>query len=172
MDVREFLGLSSSRLNADILVDKIGEDPDVFETVLEIMLEDKYPLSMRAGWVIHILGKKDPCLIEPRAGDLIRVLPALNNRSVIRCLLGVLCLIRLPRDMAGYLFDYCFSILESPKAEIAHRAYAMTILYNISVIEPELKPELISLFEEQLDMESAGIKSRAINLLNKLYSEV
>ena len=172
MDVREFLGLNSSRLNADILVDKIEEDPDVFETVLEIMLEDRYPLSMRAGQVIYIFSKKHPYFIEPRAGDFIRVLPTVQGESVIRCLLGVLCLPKLPEDSAGQLFDYCYNILESPKAAIAHRAYALTILYNISEMEPELKPELISLFEEQLDAESAGIKSRARNLLRKLYREV
>ena len=31
MNIREFLEIGTSRLNADILVDKIEEDPDVFE---------------------------------------------------------------------------------------------------------------------------------------------
>ncbi|MBA7587612.1 hypothetical protein ES708_29643 [subsurface metagenome] len=48
MDIREFLGLNTSRLNADILADKIGEDPDVFDIVWKIMLEDTHPVSMRA----------------------------------------------------------------------------------------------------------------------------
>ena len=172
MDVREFLGLNSSRLNADILVDKIEEDPDVFETVFEIMLEDTYPVSMRAGHVIYIFSKKHPYFLEPRATALIQVLPKMKSESVIRNLLGVLCLLKLPDEYAGQLFDFCYSILESPRAAIAHRAYAMTILYNISEMEPDLKPELISLFEEQLDTDSMGVKSRTQNLLKKLYKEV
>jgi hypothetical protein len=172
MDIRDFLSLNSSRLNADILADKIEEDPDVFETVLEIMLEDTYPRSMRAGHAIYIFAKKHPYFLEPRAAELIRALPSLANESVIRNVLGVLCLVKLPPDMSGLLFDYCYEILEKPGAAIAHKAYSMTILYNISEMEPELKPELVSLLEEQLEIDSAGIKSRANNILKKLYREI
>ena len=38
--------------------------------------------------------------------------------------------------------------------------------------EPELKPELISLFEAQKDTESAGVYARAKILLQKLYKEI
>ncbi len=172
MDIREFLSLNTSRLNADILVDKIEEDPDVFETVLEIMLEDTYPLSMRAGHAVYILAKKYSYFLEPRAPDLIQVLPGLKTESVVRNVLGVLCLVKLPDDLTGMLFDYCYGILEAPGKAIALKAYSMTILYNISEMEPELKPELISLFEEQLDTDSMGVKSRAGNLLKKLHREV
>ena len=60
MDIREFLKLGSARLNADILVDKIEEDTDVFDTVWDIMFEDIYPLSMRAGWAIYLFAQKHP----------------------------------------------------------------------------------------------------------------
>ena len=172
MDIREFLRIDSSRLNADILVDKIEENPHVLGTVWDIMFEDSYPLSMRAGRVIYLFCQKHPYLIEPRVEEILEHLPSVKTESVLRNLLGILSVLKLPEDHAGRLFDICFSIVESPRAAIAHKAYALTILYNISEMEPGLKPELIALFEGQMDTESSGIKSRTRNLLKKLYREV
>ena len=172
MDIREFLEIDSSRLNANILVDKIEEDTDAFDTVWDIMLEDTYPLSMRAGRVIYLFGKKHPYFVEPRVPEIIERLPNIRTEGALRSLLGVLCVLKIPGDHSGQLFDFCYSIVESPKSAIAHKAYALTILYNISETEPDLKPELITLFKEQLETESAGIKSRVINMLKKLHSEV
>ncbi len=171
LDVREFLDIDSSRLNADILVDKIEEDTDLFETVWEIMFEDSNPVSMRAGRVIYLFGQKHPYFIEPRAPEIIKRLSSVKTEGVVRSLLGVLCMVPLPEDESGYLFDLCYNIVESPASAIAHKAYALTILYNISEMEPGLKPELITFFEEQLDTESAGIKARTRSLLNRLYRE-
>jgi len=172
MDIRDFFMLGSSRLNADIVVDKIEEDPDVFDIVWDIMLEDTHPLSMRAAWVIYIFGQKHPYFLEPRAQDIIKILPTIKTESVLRCLLGVLRLLKLPVEYTGQLFDFCYNIVESQKSAIAPKAYAMTILYNISELEPDLKPELITLFEEQSDTESGGIISITRNLLKKLYREL
>ena len=172
MDIREFLEIDSSRLNADILVDKIEEDTETFDTVWDIMLEDAYPLSMRAGRVIYLFGQKHPYFVEPRVPEIIESLPNIRTEGVLRSLLGVLCVLKLPGELSGQLFDFCYSIVESPKSAIAPKAYALTILYNISETEPDLKRELITLFNEQLETESAGIKSGIINLLEKLHKEV
>jgi len=172
MDIREFLKIDSSRLNADILVDKIEEDTDVFEIVWEIMLEDTYPLSMRASRVIWLFAVKHPYYLEPRLSVLITVLPEIKTESVWRNMLNVIALLPIPQKHTGYLFDLCYGLVESSGTAIAVRANAMTILYNISNIEPELKIELITLFESQRDSESAAIFARSKILLQKLYKEI
>ena len=172
MDIREFLELRSSRLNADILADKIEEDPEVFDTVWNIMLEDKDPVSMRAAWTLSIFAKRHPCFIEPRASSIIKCLSKVKSSSVRRCLLSMLTMVPVPAEQSGFLFDFCFGVIESVKSDIAHKAYAMTILYNISVLEPDLKPELVALFESLLDDESAGIYARSRILINQLYRDM
>jgi len=172
MNIREFLEIGTSRLNADILVDKIEEDPDVFEEVWEIMLEDTYPLSMRASWVICHFAKKHPYFLEPRLSEIIANLPAISTESVWRNMLNIISMLPIPEEHRGYLFDLCFGLVESPGTAIAVRAYAMTILYNISNKEPELKPELIILFESQMENASGGIYARSKILLKKLYKEI
>ncbi len=86
MDIREFFKIDSSRLNADILVDKIEEDTEVFETVWEVMLEDTYPLSMRASRVIWLFAIKHPYYVEPRMSEIISILPGRKSfyRNYIR----------------------------------------------------------------------------------------
>lgn len=172
MDIRDFLQIGTARLNADILVDKIEEDPDIFEIVWGIMLEDTYPLSMRASWVISHFARKHPYFLEPRFPEMVEILPAIKTESVRRNLLHVISILPIPEESSGRLFDLCYGYLESPGSAIAIRAYAMTILYHISNLEPELKPELISLFEAQKDAESAGVYARAKILLQKLYKEI
>ncbi len=172
MDIREFLQIGTSRLNADILVDKIEEDTDVFEIVWQIMLEDTYPISMRASWVICHFAKRHPYYLEPRLDEMIDILPGIKTESVWRNLLNIISILPIPEKHCGHLFDLCYGLLESPGTAIATRAYAMTVLYNISNLEPELKPELVSLFESHKDSESAGVHARANILLQKLYKEI
>ncbi|MFC2098234.1 hypothetical protein ACFLSP_00680 [Bacteroidota bacterium] len=172
MDIREFLELRSSRLNADILADKIEEDPEVFDLVWNIMLEDTHPVSMRAAWTLSIFSKRHPYFIEPRTLSIIDCLSKVKSSSVKRCLLNMLTIVPVPSDQSGFLFDFCFEVIESVKSDIAHKAYAMTILYNISELEPDLKPELVALFESQMDDESAGISARSRILINQLYKDM
>jgi hypothetical protein len=172
MDVREFLKIDSSRLNADILVDKIEEDTDVFEIVWEIMLEDSYPLSMRASRVIWLFAIKHPYYVEPRISEIINLLPKIKTESVWRNMLNVISLLSIPKKHTGSLFDLCYGLVESQGTAIAVKANAMTILYNISNIEPELKIELITLFESQMASESAAIFARSKILLQKLYKDI
>lgn len=172
MDIREFLKIDSSRLNANILVDKIEEDPDVFKTLWEIMLEDTYPLSMRASRVIWLFAIKHPYFVEPRLSEIINILPGIKTESVWRNMLNVISLFPIPEELTGPVFDLCYGIVESQGNAIAVKANAMTILYNISNIEPELKMELITLFESQRDSESAAIFARSKILLQKLYKDI
>jgi hypothetical protein len=172
MDIRDFLELDSSRLNADILADKIEEDPDAFDVVWDIMIRESGKIAMRAAWSLTIFAKKHPYFIEPRLPDIIALLQQETSNSVKRCLLNLLTLNPPPGELSGLLFDICFDILEYPSAEIAHKAYAMTILYNISELEPELKPELVDLLESQAEDESAGVNARCRILLKKLYRDL
>jgi len=172
MDIREFLGIDSSRLNADILVDKIEEDTDVFDIVWGIMLEDTYPLSMRASRVIWLFAIKHPYFVEPRLAEVIGILPKIKTESVWRNMLNTISLFTIPEEHSGTLFDLCYGLVESQSSAIAVKANAMTILYNISNIEPDLKIELISLFESQRDTDSGAIFARSKLLLQKLYKEI
>ena len=148
------------------------EDPEVFDIVWEILMEDRYPVSMRAAWSISILASRNPSRVQSRLPGIVAFLPSAASKGVKRSLLKILTMVPLPAEQTGFLFDFCFGIMESSSAEIAHKAYAMAILYNISEQEPALKPELISLFETCLQEESSGIQARGRILLGRLHKDL
>jgi hypothetical protein len=172
MNIVEFLNIDSSRLNADLLVEKFEEDHSIFNTLLEVMFQDTYPISMRASRVIWLIAKKYPPFIHPYLREFIKKMPYFKVDGIRRNILAILEDIPLPDNDIGILFDTCYTWLESEKEPIAIRGYAITILYKISEKEPELKPELIELFQAQLPSDSKGIESRIKDLLKKLKKEV
>ena len=87
-------------------------------------------------------------------------------------MLNLLTLFPIPEDRSGFLFDYCLKIIESPGSEIGLKAYAMTILYNISEQEPDLKPELITFLETYQHEESPGIAARSRIIIKRLYRDL
>lgn len=171
MDIEEFLGIDSSRLNADLLVEKFEEDPAVFDTILGIMYQDTYPLSMRAGRVIWLIGRKYPDYLKPYLPEMITRLPSFRTEGVRRNIMTTLTVVGLPEIDLGGLFDYCYTALENEKEPVSIRAHAIYILYEISQREPELKSELIYFFESLLPNDSAGINTRINHSLMKLRTE-
>jgi hypothetical protein len=172
MDISEFLKIDSSRLNADMVVDKMEEDPDQFDVVWKLVLRDEYPLSMRASRAIWLFAKKHPYFLEHYIPELIGSLQKLTSEGVIKNILNIMGFLDIPKIYLGELFDICLSVAESPSEPVASRANAMTVMYNISNKEPELKPELIAILDAQIPAESAGIEARAHLLLEKLYKEI
>ncbi len=172
MDIIEFLSIDSSRLNADLLVEKFEEKKEVFSTLLDIMYEDTYPLSMRASRVVWLIAKKYPLFIEPYIPEFINRLTNFKTDGVRRNILSILVDIPLPDIDPGELFDICYSWLASEKEPAAIRGNAITILYKISEKEPDLKPELIELFQAQLPCDSRGIEARIKDVLKKLNKKV
>jgi len=171
MEIEEFLAIDSSRLNADLLVEKFEEDPDIFEIILNVMYRDTYPLSMRAGRVIWLIGGKYPDFIAPYIPDIIKKLPSFKIDGVRRNILALIEEIPLPETDPGELFDYCYTALENENEPISVRGYSITILYQISNFEPSLKPELISLYESLIPSGTAGIITRLRQMLKLLYRE-
>ena len=172
MDIIEFLNIDSSRLNADLLVEKFEKDREVFYNILAAMYQDTYPLSMRASRVIWLIAKKYPSFIDPYLPEFIDRLTKFKVDGIRRNILSILVDIPLPDIDLGELFDICYTALESEKEPVAIRGNAITILYKISEKEPELKTELIELFQAQLPCDSRGIEARINEMLKRLMKEI
>ncbi|KPK85634.1 MAG: hypothetical protein AMS27_06730 [Bacteroides sp. SM23_62_1] len=170
MNIIEFLSIDSSRLNADLLVERFEQDHGIFNEILAVMYQDTYPLSMRASRVVWLIAKKYPDFIESYINEMINRLPSFKIDGVRRNILSILVEVPLPDIDPGRLFHICYTWLESENEPVAIRGNALTILYKISEKEPELKPELVTLFESLLPCNSAGIETRIKNYLKKLYS--
>ena len=74
----------------------------------------------------------------------------------------------IPEYLRGSLYDLAFSAITNPAKAIAIRVFAMGVCANIATHYPELIPELKQAIAIAKETESAGIQSRARNVLAKL----
>jgi hypothetical protein len=75
---------------------------------------------------------------------------------------------KIPENQMGTLVDLLYDLL-SPAEPVAVRANAMQLLYNISLIEPDLQPELISVTESILEEDlTPGLLSKSKKILSRL----
>jgi len=74
----------------------------------------------------------------------------------------------IPESLAGLTTDICFRLLQNHKEPIAVKAYAMTIIYNLSQQYPEISDELVLTIEDLLPFGSPGIKSRGMKIIKAI----
>jgi hypothetical protein len=169
MNFRETL-VDSSRKLADIVVNEVGNNQNKFNALADVMMEDEYPVSMRAARALSLCTEKYPQLILPLLDDMLRKMENMKTEGVKRAVLKILASrkIELNEDQEGILFDRCVHYMNSSSEAIAIKVYSMDIACHISNSYPELKPELRTIFNAMLDDERAGIRARARKMLKTI----
>ncbi len=173
MELEDLL-VDSSKITADMAVHTIGEDPVLFQKVLDFALEDRDVFAQRASRVIQLSATKYPFLIKPHLNNIITSFPEFRNGGLKRNMLRYLSkhTKELTEEQHGILFDVCYMFLMNSEEKPSIIVYSMDILYDISNQYPDLKNELISCIENKMPTASAGIKSRSKKMLKKLYDEI
>lgn len=163
----------SSKYTIDLVSKEVGGDEKQFADLLELAYLQKPSVSARAGRAAYQVAMNHPWIFDKHKNKLINTLPTLDNESVQFVLAKILVDAPLTNDedSLGILMDYCFENATAVKTKIALKAYCYYILYNISEVVPEIKPELKMVIEEQLPFASAGIKSISYKLLKKLNKD-
>lgn len=147
----------------------IGTDKKRFEALMKVFLGNNYRLTQWAGWPMSDLVKEHPQLIAPY---LKRILKGIDKPgmhvAVKRNVMRVFQFIHIPKNVRGIAFDKGFRLFLDTSEPIAVRVFAMQVVANIAITEPDLKNEVIIAIEEQLPYGSAGFRSRALKLLKEL----
>ena len=169
MNIKDALIQENSKENAERIAQHIGTDPDKFAELMTLFLDDGHHLTQRAAWPLSKCIDRHPELLSPYLERVILNLqtdglPVAVKRNTVRILQEV----AVPEALLGPLAEVCFQFLESGDEPIAVKVFSMTILFNITKKEPDLKNELRLLIEAQLPYGSAGFKARAKKILPHL----
>jgi|GEM_PF-1070462 len=161
----------SSRSLADYVTSVMGEDPELFSRLFELVISQKPKVSMRGARVLDLACERHPELVRPYLEEIIRVLPGLRDDSVKRIFMHIL--LRHPwvedERLMGILVDTLFRWIQDDTQTIAVKAYSMAILESISTLLPDLKNELILVIGESLPYwNSAGLQSQARTVIRKI----
>ena len=172
MNVAELLREEHSRAQTDFVANIIFNHPPVFLELWKIFMANEEPVSRRAAWVVDVCSEKYPEWISPLLTELIETFPGFTHDGLKRHSLRILARSPLPAEKLGELASICFYWLLLREESVAIKMYCMEILYRISDIEPDLKPELVDSIRMQMVEGTQGIRSYGNRLLKKLTREI
>jgi hypothetical protein len=168
MDFRSLLTNFPSGAEKDLFIAEVGASGEKFDTLLNLTLFEKDPLAWRAAWILDGSDEQHPGLASPYLSKIIQNLPQLESKGALRSLLRLLCRFDIQEEDQGLLIDLSFGYLVSELYPVAVKVHAMQIIYNHTLIYPELKEELITVIEDQVENNSVGFKSRGLRIIRQL----
>lgn len=170
MDIRTELLAEHSRVQAEKIAKWIGNKPDRFDKFIHFFLHDEYKVVQRAAWVLSVVAEKHYELAKPWLPQMIAKMQEQGvHVAVKRNVVRILQFLEIPEELHGDVMNVCFDMLADPKETIAVRAFSMTVLANLSKHYPDIKHELITIIENQLEQgASAGFIARSKKLLKQL----
>jgi 8-oxo-dGTP diphosphatase len=170
-DLQTMINNMMSMKEADWVATSAIENKAIFLKLLEYSNSSDKKLAFHSSWTLTKVCDKFPEIIYPYLPQIVESLKKTDNESALRSFLRIISLSdleKINKHQHGLLVDFCFNILKSGFSAIAVKAYAMEILYRLSVIYPELAYELSSSIKILLEDASAGIAARGRMILKKL----
>lgn len=165
----ELLEVINSWENLAFTIKEIENHPEHFHTLMEIALNGKSNKSWRAAWMADKIHDKNPGLLLPYIDGIIKRVKIKIDGGRLRHFLKLLSMHPIPEAEQSFFLDFCLNLLTSDKEPPAIRVHAMQILYNLSESEPDLKPEILAVIENEIELHSTpGIISRGTKLVRKL----
>lgn len=143
-------------------------DESLFNQLFQIIFSGDHRIAWRACWIIDNAAEEFPELLADKLPDLIAGLLSTKDSSLKRHFTRILCRYHIPEEYLGAIVNRSFELL-APTEPPAVRVYAMQLLFNITLHQPDLKGELISVIKSLVEEGgSAGFINRADKLLRLL----
>ena len=168
MNISDQLKAEISRKNTDYIAQYVGNNPELFNQLIDILFNGSSPLPHRASWVVTTISDRYPELVRPYLKKMVSHIEKFDHSGIRRNLLRYIAEENIPKALQGKLYDVCYGWLHSRSEPPAVKVHCMQILFNISEQEPDLRKELKLIIEELTEHESAAIKSRSRQLMRKL----
>lgn len=169
MDLLKAVEKEHSKAQCEKIVKYVGGDKTRFAELMQLFLKGDYRVTQRAGWPLSICVEKHPELIAPWFKQ---VLPLLKKPdvhiAVVRNVVRLLQYVSIPERYHGEVMNTCFDFVADPQTAPAIKASSLTILENLSVEYPDIKPELKLIIEERWQYETAAFHSRAKPILKRM----
>jgi len=161
MKLREQILKEHSKANCNAIVQWIGNSQQRFDQLFDLFLKDEYRVVQRAAWPLSYAVMAHPEFIKKHFSKLLKNLdkPGIHN-SVKRNTIRLLQDVQVPEKFQGQVMDICFGYISSPAEAATVKAFALTVLENLSKKYPEIRSELKTIIEDRWDYESAAFRAR------------
>jgi len=152
------------------LVKQVLNDKKAEKELFEAIFKGPPQLCMRATWVLTHCHAKHTDIVKAHETALIRLLETKNmHTGAIRNILKIYETRPVPEKLSSFMLDTCYGFLRNATQPPAVRAFAITVIFNISKPYPELLQELKhTLLEIQEHEESPAMIARCRNTLKMI----
>lgn len=167
MNLKAAILKENSKAQCDKIVRYIGSNKDRFAELMKLFFKGEYRVTQRAAWPMSYCVRNHPELIKPYYKKLLDNLenPGLHD-AILRNTVRLLQDVDIPKAYHGRVMTLCFNFIQSNEAAVAIKAFALSILDNLSKIYPEILPELKAIVLERWEHETAAWKSRGRKIIN------
>ena len=158
----------SKKTNIEV-ANYIGYSKERFAELIEIIIGKDLEMANRAAWVIPSINDKNiDQLIQPYLKTVIELLNQPVHDAIKRNMVRMLQFTNIPKKLQVITLEYCFQLLNNSKEAVAIRVFAMTVLYNLTIQEPDLAHELYDSIEMHMEGALPAYKSRGGKILKSL----
>jgi hypothetical protein len=169
MDLHKEILKEHSKTQTDKIVKYVGNNPDRFAELMKLFMGNEYRVIQRAGWPLSYCVERHPELIKPYFKQIMdRLQKPAGHNAVYRNIVRLLQVVDIPKRYHGQVMNTCFEFIASNETEVAIKAFALTVLQNLSAAYPDIKPELKLIIEERWPHETAAFRSRAKKILKTM----
>lgn len=168
MNLRQEILKEHSKPQTMKIASWVGDDKKRFDELMNLFLHDEYRVVQRSAWIVKYVADAHPDWITPYLKKMLEYCRKPVHDAVKRNVIRILEQVEIPKRLQGLAATACFDFLASPEEPVAVKVFSMSVLYNIAREEPDLKSELITLIEEQLEFATPGFRSRGNKILKML----
>jgi hypothetical protein len=169
MDLLQLLKDEHSKKQTDHIVAYIGQDKERFAGLIKLFFSGEYRITQRAAWPLSYCVRNHPELIKPYFKQLLDYLDRKDiHVAVIRNTVRLLQDVTIPAKFQGRVMNRCFEFIQAPETPIAVKAFALTVLSNLSADYPEIRGELRLIIEDQWEQATPAFRSRAKRVLKRM----
>lgn len=172
MNLKEKLLAEHSKRQTIEIVNWIGNNQQRFDALFKLFISEEYRLVQRAAWPLSYAVLANPPLIKRHFSQLLKNLekPGIHD-AVKRNTLRLLQVVEVPPRYHGQLMNLCFIYISTHSEKAAIKAFALTVLQNLSKKYPEIQQEIKTIIQERWPYETAAFKVRAKLFLKEISSK-
>ncbi|WP_299247973.1 hypothetical protein [uncultured Cytophaga sp.] len=168
MNLKDSLLEAHSLSNTTKIRDWVLESKKNLKKLMVLFLSPDKKCAQRASWVVSKVYDIKPEWLYVYERELIAALEKPIHGSIRRNSLRMLQTMSIQEENQGKLVEIVFERLMDAKEELAVKAFAMTVAYNLVLPYPELQSELKIIIQDQLPFATPSFKSRANKILSKI----
>ena len=164
---------TAHRISREFIRDYVFENPEKLQYLMEIGLNEKDKIHIKACWSLELILEIKLELILPFLDDFLAKIGHYKDDSAIRSI-SKICMflsksktIKLSENQESKIIETCLDWLIQDK-KVATKAYSMITLYNFGKKYPWINEDLKTILSQDYFKHSAAYQAAAKDILRKL----